>query len=300
MFKFYLYKFGQFLIRRISLENAYALAMFISDIQYYLSFRDRRAVKNNLKIILGSDKDDPVKAREVFRNFGKYLVEFFRIANELDERFIQEKVKVVNRQFLDEAVAKAKGVVVLTAHVGNWELGGLVLGMMGYPTLAITLSHKERPVNELFNKQRELRGVISVPIRKAVHRCLSALRNNKFIAVLADRDFTSSGEVIKFLGQDVLIPKGAALFACKTGATILPTFFMRQADNTFTLEFEKPIYAATAQPGQISQSEMVAVMKEYAVVIENKIRQYPTQWLMFRVFWDMKANALADIDERIT
>ena len=299
MFKFYLYKLGQFLIRRISLKQAYRLAICVSDIQYFLSFRDRRAVKNNLRIVTGSSENLNIKARAVFRNFGKYLVEFFAIANDLDEKFIRDRVKIVNRHYLDEAIAKGKGVIMLTAHLGNWELGGLVIGMLGYPILAITLSHKERPVNELFNKQRELRGVISVPIRQAVHRCLSALKENKFVAVLADRDFTSSGEKVPFLGQEVLIPKGAALFAYKTGATILPTFFVREDDDSFTLQFEKPICPAFSTSGQIEQKDLAILVGQYAAVIEQKIRAYPTQWLMFREFWDEKANRLADIDERV-
>lgn len=300
MFKFYLYKFGQFLIRRISLKTAYQLAIFLSDIHYFLSFRDRRSVKNNLKVILGPDQDVRAASRDVFRNFGKYLVEFFGIANSLDEKFIKDKVKISNRQYLDEAISAGKGVIMLTAHIGNWELGGLVMGMLGFPTLAITLSHKERPVNELFNKQRELRGVISVPIRQAVHRCLGALKENKFVALLADRDFTSSGERVLFLGRDVLIPKGAALFAYKTGAVILPTFFLREADDTFSLQFEKPIYPRFSSSGQIEPKDMAALVSQYANVIEKKIRAYPTQWLMFREFWNEKANRLADLDERIT
>ena len=299
MFKFYIYKIGQFLVKHLSLKNAYGFAMFVSDLHYMMSFRDRRAVKNNLKIILKSDEDVSAKARDVFRNFGKYLVEFFRFANEMDEKFVHEKVRVINRQYLDQAIAKDKGVIIVTAHIGNWELGGLVMGMMGYPILAITLSHKERPVNELFNKQRQSRGVVAVPIKQAVHKCLSALKSNKMIALLADRDFTSSGENVQFLDRQVLIPKGAALFAYKTGATILPTFFTRNDDDTFNLQFEEPIYPPFIPGAQIEQKDMVVLVQQYAGVIEKKIRQYPSQWLMFREFWDSKANVIADIDERI-
>ncbi len=300
MFKFLAYKFGQFLIRRISLKQAYQLANFLSDIHYFMSFRDRRAVRNNLRIITGSDENLNVKTREVFRNFGKYLVEFFGIANDLDENFLKDKVTIVNRQYLEQAQSCGKGVIMLTAHIGNWELGGLVMGMLGFPTLAITLSHKERPVNELFNKQRQLRGVVSVPIRQAVSRCLSALKENKFVGVLADRDFTSSGEKVPFLGREALIPKGAALFAYKTGATILPSFFLRQEDGRFSLEFEEPIYPVFLESDRIQQKDMITLIKQYAQVIEKKIRVYPTQWMVFREFWDEKATRLADMDERIT
>lgn len=300
MFKFFLYKFGQFLIRRISLRNAYKLAIFISDIQYLVSFRDRRSVLNNLRIITGSQKDLDRQAREVFRNFGRYLVEFFGLAGELNERFIKEKIDIRNREYLQEALKSGRGVILLTAHLGNWELGGLVMGMLGYPILAITLSHKERPVNQLFNAQRESRGVTAVPIKQAVHRCLNALKENKIVALLADRDFTSSGEKVTFLGHEVLIPKGAALFSYKTGAAILPTFLLREGEDSFILQFEKPIYPPFSESGHIEDKDMIALVRQYARVMEEKIRAYPTQWMMFREFWDEKASRLADIDERIT
>lgn len=307
MFKFCLYKFGQFVVRRLSLKNAYRIAMFFSDIQYVMSFRDRRAVQNNLRIILalshpkenGSPKSDAELSflvRDVFRNFGKYLVEFFRMANELDEKFIREKVKTKNPQYLLEAIAKKKGIIFLTAHIGNWELGGLILGMMGYPTLAIALPHKERPVNNLFNQQRERRGITIVPIKQAVHRCLSTLRSNKYIALLADRDFTSNGEMINFLGRDVLIPKGAALFSLKTGATILPTFLIRMPNDCFEIHLEQPIYPSDTAlaNGQIEQKDLVTLMTQYTRVIEKKICEYPTQWLMFREFWNQRLNVEYD------
>lgn len=292
MFKYYLYKIGLFLVRGVSLKNAYRFAMFVSLLQSYFSPRDFRAVKNNLRAVTGSDRDLDRMAREVFRNFGKYLVEFFRTANEMDEKFIREQVKIRNPEHLQEAVVRGKGVIILTAHLGSWELGGLVMGMMGYPTLAIALPHKERPVNDLFNKQREVRGVTVVPINQAVHRCLSALKNGKFIAVVADRDFTNNGEVVKFLGKDVRLPKGAAIFAYKTDATILPTFMIREADGTFSLQFEKPIIPARVISGQIETRDLVELIQQCTVVIEKKIREYPTQWLMFREFWDPRSNII--------
>ncbi len=289
MFKFYLYKFGQFLVRRLSLKSAYRLAMFVSDIHFMMSFRDRAAVTGNLRAILKTEGDVSKEAREVFRNFGKYLVEFFRIANELDENFVREKVRIINRHFLDEAASQKKGLIILTAHIGSWELGGLVMGMLGYPTFAIALPHKERPVNDLFNRQRELRGIVSVPINQAVRRCLAALRENKNIAVLADRDFTNSGEVLDFLGKKMLIPKGAALFALKTGAVILPTFFLRDSeDGKFILHFEAPILTPNTISGQIESKDLIPLITKYKEVIEEKIHQYPTQWLLFREFWNQK------------
>ena len=71
MFKYYLYRFARFLVNCLSLATSYKLGIILSDIQYVCSFRDRRAVRNNLRRILPSEADLSAKTREVFGNFGK-------------------------------------------------------------------------------------------------------------------------------------------------------------------------------------------------------------------------------------
>src|SRR5437762_8476990 len=109
MFKYYIYKFGQFCVTRLPLQWSYRIASFMSDIQYYCSFRDRTAVKNNLKVVLPPGEDLVWHTREVFRNFGRYLVEFFRMARVIDKDFIARNVKVQNLDALKRALAKGKG-----------------------------------------------------------------------------------------------------------------------------------------------------------------------------------------------
>ena len=285
MFKFFLYKFGEFWVTLLPLDVSYRIAGFISTIQYYCSPRDRKAVKNNLKIILRTNQGVSDLAKEMFRNFGKYLVEFFRMAKEIDREFIKDRVKIVNLDSLKKALERKKGAILVTAHIGNWELGGVVLGVLGFPLVAIAMPHKERPVNDLFNRQREEKGVAIIPMQHAMRRCLSALKENKVVALLSDRDFTANGMVIDFLGRKTLIPKGAAVFAAKTGAAIVPCFLIREKENTFTLTLEEPFYPPHTNRGHINDETLLSIMRKYAAIIESKIRQYPSQWLMFRPFW---------------
>jgi KDO2-lipid IV(A) lauroyltransferase len=286
MFKFYLYKFGQFCVNRLPLKVSYAIACFMSDCQYWFSFRDRRHVRNNLRVILSPGQNINAVTREVFRNFGKYLVEFFWMAREANEQFIQSKVRVENVHYIDEAKKKGKGVILCTAHIGNWELGAVIISKLGYKAVAVALPHKERPVNDLFNQQRESRGLTVVPISVAVRRCLETLKQNGIVAVVGDRDFTSNGVEMDFLGKKTLLPKGPALFAIKSGAALVPTFFIRNEDDTFTLTLSEPVYPETVvAENHIAEEALVVLMKRYISVIEAMIRRYPGQWLMFRPYW---------------
>lgn len=285
MFKFILYKFGQFVLNRLSWKASYRVGVFLSDIQYYLSPRDRRAVANNLRVILGPNENLAITTREVFRNFGRYLVEFFRMERLVDEEYIKNKVTIQNIERIEQALEKGKGAIILTAHIGNWELGAAILSIMGYSMMAVTLPHKERPVNDLFNHQREFHGITIVPIKLAVRKCIETLKNNKLVALVADRDFTSNGEVIDFFGKKTFIPKGAAMFSEKTGAPILPVFLIRQNGDSFILMVDEPIYPLEITEGCFGRDQLLSLMKRYAKIIEKKIKQYPAQWLMFREFW---------------
>jgi len=143
----------------------------------------------------------------------------------------------------------------------------------------------ERPVNDLFNTQRESKGVKVIPMNKAVFECMRALKNNELIAILGDRDFSETGEVMDFLGKKALIPKGAATFSVKTGAGIIPMFLLREDQGSFVLEVENPIFPNETLGQENDKKAVSDLMKKYVPIIERKIKKNPTQWLMFRKFW---------------
>ena len=242
MIQYYLYKFGQFFVERLPLALSYKLAIFLSDIHYYLSFRDRRNVKNNLRVILPFSDDIPHLSREVFRNFARYLVDFFYVPRRLNAEYIRDHVKITNLHYLPEALKMGKGGIILTAHIGNWELGGFIISHLGYPLIAVALPHKERSINNLFNSQRQSQGIKIVPNNVAIRECIKGLKENRMVALLGDRDFNSTGEMMDFLGKKARMPKGPAAFSLKTGAPIIPAFLTRDGKDRFNLVFEPPIF----------------------------------------------------------
>ena len=181
-------------------------------------------MQSNLKNILPDSKDVSFHTREVFRNFGRYLVEFFKMNEMVDSHFIKSKVQINGIGHLDDVLKRGRGGIIVTAHIGNWELGAVLLSTLGYPLMAVALPHKERPVNNLFNRQREAKGVTVVPTSVALRRCTEQLKENKFIALVADRDFGTSGFVVDFLVRIMLVPTGPATFSLKSGALTIPAF----------------------------------------------------------------------------
>ncbi len=286
MFRYSIFKFGQFLIDHLSESTAYKFANVLSNLHYIFSKTDRRAVRNNLKKIIAQEKNLSFLTKEVFINFGRYIVEFFQIRKNITQNFLKTKVQLYGVEHIDHVLKKGNGGIVITAHIGNWELGAIFLSMLGYPVTAVALPHREQKVNDFFNDQRKIKGVEVIQSNEAVQECVDALKNNKLIALVADRDFSLKGEVVDFLGEKTLIPKGPAIFSQKTGAPIIPVFLIRQKDNTFCLTVCAPIYSEGFYEKKLGQKDIVkCIMRQYITIIENKIRQYPAQWLMFREFW---------------
>lgn len=285
MFKYFLYKFGQFILSWAPPVICFKWAKILSDLHYYFSCRDRRAVGNNLRIILKSEENIPALTKQVFRNFGRYLVEFFMMGKMVNEAYLKKNVKMNNIERVSQVLKEGKGGIVITAHLGNWEMGAAILTMLGYPLVAIALPHKERPVNDLFNHQRQVKGMTVIPTHMAFRRCLEKLKENKLIALVADRDFSLNGEPMDFLGRKTLIPAGPAVFSLITGAPIIPTFLIRDQDGTFTLSVCEPLYPPSNVRKEDEKRALLGIIKQYISVIEEKIYLYPTQWLMFREFW---------------
>ena len=283
MFNYFLYRIAQFLSLYLPLKVGYKIAILISDLRYIFAYQDRKEVTENLKAIFPDKSDSQIsKIRiRIFRNFAKYLVDFFRFSK-LDLDYIKKNVKSENLLYLDRVLSQGKGGIVLSAHLGNWELGAAVLALLGYPFWAVALPHKCKKINDFFNFQRQSKKIKVIPLGKAVRECLNLLSKNETVALVADRDFTEKGIEIEFFGKPTCFPAGPAAFCLKTGAGIVPTFMLRNNDDTFTLQLEKPVGFV---PSGDKNKDIIDLTNRYKIIIEDYIKRYPDQWYMFRRFW---------------
>ena len=267
----------------LPLKLAYAFAMAVADIRYLFAFADRRSVDANLKAIFPDKTEREIYRikRVMFHNFAKYLVDFFRY-EKIDEDYIKKTVKLENFGNFQNALDKGNGVVILTAHLGNWELGGVVIAVMGIPFWAVALPHKNKAVDRFFVQQRTSKKINVIPMGKAVRQCLDALRANQAVALVGDRDFSDKGILLDFFGKPTHFPEGPAAFALKTGAPIVPGFMLRNTDDTFTLKIEKPLEFV---PSGDKTKDTKDIIRKYILIFEDYIRRYPEQWYIFRKFW---------------
>jgi len=281
---YYLFKFGQFMVLLFPLKFSYAIAAAIGFIYGHISRRDRKAIFDNLKVVLGDkvgDRTIRVYVRRCFINFAKYLVDFFRFSL-IDKEYIDKHVIFEGIENIEEALKTNKGVIMLSSHIGNWELGAAAVTALGFPLHVIALDHKDSKVNSFFIKTRQSRNVNVISTGLSLKKCFQVLKDNQLLAILGDRDFSESGVEVDFFGKPAIMPKGPALFALKTGAPIVGTFIVREKHEKFRMYFDKPIYF---NPSGDRKGDMIGLMNIYMKVIENRIRQYPDQWYIFRHMW---------------
>ena len=282
---YFLYRLAERIINPMPIKSAYRLVCALADIKYYTSVKDKQILIRNMKAALGkTDAEARIITRNIFRNFCKYLVDFLR-QDRLNAANIKDLVRFEGLEHLDAAFKKGKGVILLSAHIGNWELGSVAVALAGYPLNIVALTHKDKRVNNFFNNRRGAKGIKVIQLGGGVKKIFSALERNEAIALLADRDFSKSDLVANFFGKPTAIPKGAGVFNIRKGAAIVPCFVIRQPDDTYTFTFEK---AVEFTPAGHEAQDIQDVTQESLKIIEEYIKRYPDQWLTFGELWPEK------------
>jgi len=286
--KYLAFRIAQFLARSTPRPVAYWIGDVISWFHYRFNRQSRSAVIANLSIIhaFSGEPATPARlrreSRAVYRNFARYIVDFFSLFH-LDD---DERRKLMDLADLYDAIqrglARGNGVITVTAHLGNWELGGAAMCMGGFKVNAVALVQADPKLNELFQSQRLARGMQVIPMGHAARPCLLALRRNEVVAVLGDRDFTAARTTVQFFGRPARLPHGPAQLAVATGATVLVAVMVRKKDNTYQL-----VRGELIHPEGLTAEEVTA---RIARVLEGFIRQHPTQWYIFNHFWDIEED----------
>lgn len=271
------------LSRKLPGHFAYWVGLRIADLFYFFQHDSRRAVQKNLLQIYSWRGIKPARrtlrglTRKTFQNFGKYLVDFFRFT-QLAQRELEQLVSIEHLHRLEEVYRLGRGVIVVTAHFGNWEMGGAVLHALGYPVNAVVAPERLPRLQRLLQKQREERGLHVVNVGCSARALLRGLQRGELVALLADRDFSHEHHSIDLFGKTVHLPRGAAWLSHKTDAPILPIFLLRQEDDTFLMRIHPPIFPDSADG-------IDATMSRIRDILQSEIGERPCQWFIFHEFW---------------
>lgn len=247
-----------------------------------------KRVRTNLRHILGpaaTDQSIEEAARASWRNYMRYLREFVSIPHFTLRDLDDIAANMEGWEHVHEVMKLGRGAVVVSAHFGNWDLAAAA-GARFYPVNVIADTFNPPRLDELVNSFRKALGIRVIPIEVALRRTLSALRRGEAVAFLVDKPVKSDGVVVNFFGHPVQIPGGAAFFALKTKAPIVPAFVWRTADNRFAGKVLKPI---VCEPTGDMQKDLREAMQRVMDAIEEMVRARPDYWYMFRSMWREEA-----------
>jgi Kdo2-lipid IVA lauroyltransferase/acyltransferase len=220
-------------------------------------------------------------ARQVFCNIGKTLVEFLRMPGISDEE-LRRRCPLEGIQHLRSGLEAGRGVLLVTAHYGNWELLAKRLVAEGF-LLSVVAREADYPrTDALVNGIRERCGYHVIPRRHAPRGVLEALRRNEVVALLVDQNTVKGGEFVPFFGRPAATVTGPAVFALRTGAAVVPGFAIRQSDDTHLGRLLAPVQ----RPATGDRVADIRVLTEQLTgVIEEQVRADPAQWFWIHDRW---------------
>jgi KDO2-lipid IV(A) lauroyltransferase len=291
--RYYLYYLGRTfvsLIYLIPLKISLYIAVIAGRIAFWALPVYRNIAIDNLRSAFGSNKTEGeirAIAKKVFENLARNAIEMVNFPK-INEQNFRKFVSLERREILDKAFARGRGVIIITAHFGNWELLAAGFRLEGYPGVTIGRRIYFDRYDRYLNYLRKTHDVNVIYRDESPRKMLKILKENKILGIVADQDVDSvDGVFVDFFGRPAYTPAGPAALAAATGAALIPAMIVRKNDHHY-LMLEEPIELADTGD---KEKDLTENTKRWSAVIESYIRRYPEQWVWMHRRWKTKKDA---------
>jgi KDO2-lipid IV(A) lauroyltransferase len=280
------FKVVQSLVERLPRSWAYALAVVGARFAWWFSPLARPRLEYNLKVACPELQDNQAELHRVswqnFRNHAKAYADLMQLPSMRVEA-MRARLKVAGLEHLDEARALGKGVLVVSCHMGSYE----IVSSTWSATLApVSLFAEEVEPRALFEWYRETRARLGISVLTldygGIRKVLEALREQEMVITAIDRDITGTGYLMPFFGRLAPIPLGPAAIALRLGTPLLPVCCYRLPDDTYMAE-AAPLVQARSTGN--ARGDQVRATQELLRRIEGFISQHPEQWHVPHRIW---------------
>jgi KDO2-lipid IV(A) lauroyltransferase len=262
--------------------------MVTSGVIYLSKGESRRGVRRNLRTITGRRNVEKLVLSSYYK-YARNWCDVMLMLRLRGERLFRLIDRSAGAEYLDKALADGNGAILISPHLGNWELGGLGLADRGYRLNVLTFREPDEKVNELREKSRRERGIGFIYVDRndtsplAIIEAVNALRRNEVLALLGDRDGSSHTITLDFFGRSTPIPLGAAYLALASGAPVIPAFVPLEGGRYATI-LEEPIRFRGGHGGH--EKAIREGTQQILRVFEQYIRSYPDQWYNLFNYWE--------------
>jgi len=219
--------------------------------------------------------------------FGMSLVDKFAFLLMKNPPF---RYTCIHEDYIVKALSDKKGVILLSAHIGNWELAGnLLKDRIQAPINTVVVDAEKEELQEATREATEKRRVNLLRVTNngvdTVVEIMAALKRGEIVALLGDRILDQKSRKIEFLGKPAPFPTGPFAIAAATGAPIIPVFVMKTGLLNYTFEASPPIQI-TFESRKDRDARILEAMEKYVAICEKTARAYPLQWFNFYDFWE--------------
>jgi len=266
------------LISLLSWKGAQSLGAFLGLVWFHILRIRRGQVRRNLALALPHSAHEHYRiSRAVYRNMGISGIELFKMRSMSGVETLG-KVRNHGLERYEEALARGRGIIVVTGHFGNFDLLACSQALRGVPLAIVSRDLHGKSSNRFWMETRQSNGLTIFPDTGSARSILKWLRSGNVLGLVVDqRTGPSDGGIISpFLGQDVWTSTAPAKLASRTGAALLPVRIERREDGDHDLFVEREIKI----PGGLSANDRVTRMTaDINAVLEKWVRDLPSSWM---------------------
>ncbi|MFA4842688.1 MAG: lysophospholipid acyltransferase family protein [Candidatus Omnitrophota bacterium] len=279
------------IIRVMPQKWLYSFAKGISSFGFFIVAKQRKIALETLDIAFGSAKTDAEKehiARDCFTFLAKGAVELLFLMDK--PRLLKERVQLFGKEYIDRALAQGKGVILVSAHFGNFPLMLSRLALEGYNIAGIMRPMRDSRVERFFLNKRirlNVKTVYAQPRKACVEESIRVLRNNALLFIPIDQHFGTGGVFVDFFGKKAATATGPVVLARRTQAKLIPCFILRQRDDTHKIIFEPSLELKDAETDE--KTTLINIQR-LTDIIESYIRRYPAEWGWMHRRWKTKPS----------
>lgn len=251
----------------------------------------REAILDNVAAVLDLPRNAPAverTGREMVSRHSRLWIDLLRYSGRSDVDPMTLLASRSGDERLLAAAREGKGAILLTAHVGNFELGGLFLAQLGLKVAAVYVPDPSPVIEKHREEARRALGVRGLPVDTSPFAFLpvrKALEENLCVAIQGDRDVSGTGRRMPFFGKSASFPVGPFRLAQASGAPIFPVFVLQEDDGRYRTVVEEAIRVPGAR-GEQGDAAIAAALSLFVASMERTIRAYPSQWYLFTRFWE--------------
>jgi lauroyl/myristoyl acyltransferase len=272
---------------------SYAIGEFGTWLAWKLMRGVTWALIDNLRGVFPEVSEERLRsiALLTYRSYAYDTIDFIRSlatpANELARKTVD-----LDRGVFDRLLADGKGILLVAAHFGSWELGAVILRkLLGYPLTMVTMAEPNPVVNRIRTNMRNSLGIEVLEVHQSMDTALQIrqrLADNRIVGLLLDRHVGRGHIAVDFCGAKAHFMGTPAMLSYLSGAPMLPAWIVRHADGRFQCIFDDPVYA-------VREGDREAVLRRATQTIahnlEAMVRRYPHLWYQFYPFWGSQPSA---------